>query len=120
MSEVRASHLLIKHDGSRNPVSRRTGQQVFLSYDSAMEELKKYQQKIISQVTAGQPLDAVFSLHATERSDCSSFKSGGDLGFFARGQMQKPFEDAAFALRPNEMSDVVSTDSGLHLIYRIA
>jgi NIMA-interacting peptidyl-prolyl cis-trans isomerase 1 len=55
-----------------------------------------------------------------ERSDCSSFKQNGDLGSFERGMMQKPFEDAAFALQPGQMSSIVSTDSGYHLIYRIA
>lgn len=45
--------------------------------------------------------------------------SGGDLGEFERGKMQKPFEEAAFALQPGEMSGVVDTDSGVHLILRL-
>ena len=57
---------------------------------------------------------------AAERSDCSSFKNNGDLGFFGRGMMQKPFEDSSFGLNVGEMSSIVSTDSGYHLIYRIA
>jgi NIMA-interacting peptidyl-prolyl cis-trans isomerase 1 len=57
---------------------------------------------------------------ASEFSDCSSAKRNGDLGAFAHGQMQKPFEDAAFKLRIEEMSDIVETDSGLHLVYRVA
>ena len=57
---------------------------------------------------------------AAERSDCSSCKNNGDLGNFGRGMMQKPFEDASFGLNVGEMSSIVSTDSGFHLIYRIA
>lgn len=39
-------------------------------------------------------------------------------GFFGRGEMQKEFEDASFALKPGEMSEVVESASGLHLIER--
>ena len=57
---------------------------------------------------------------AGKRSDCSSFRNGGDLGEFERGQMQKPFEDAVFGLEVWEMSGIVETDSGFHLIFRTA
>lgn len=57
---------------------------------------------------------------AKERSDCSSFKRGGDLGYFSRGEMQPPFEKAAFALKVGEMSGPVETDSGVHIIKRVA
>ncbi|VDN37445.1 unnamed protein product [Gongylonema pulchrum] len=56
---------------------------------------------------------------AKEFSDCSSAKRGGDLGFIKRRQMQKAFEDAAFSLEVGQLSDIVDTESGLHLIYRI-
>lgn len=76
-----------------------------------MEIIKAHEQKIKSgTITLG-------DLAPTE-SDCSSARKRGDLGYFGRGDMQKEFEDAAFALRPGEMSGVVQTASGLHLIER--
>lgn len=57
---------------------------------------------------------------AQKYSDCSSAKRGGDLGPFQRGTMQKPFEEAAFALKVGEMSQTVDTDSGVHIILRTA
>ena len=60
----------------------------------------------------------LFRSLAKEFSDCSSAKKGGDLGEFGTGEMQRPFEEATFALKVGEMSDVVETDSGVHLILR--
>ena len=57
---------------------------------------------------------------AQVESHCSSAKRGGDLGLFGRGQMQKPFEDATYALKVGELSEPVSTDSGWHIIMRTA
>jgi peptidyl-prolyl cis-trans isomerase D len=58
-----------------------------------------------------------FAAVATEVSDDPGSKSsGGDLGFFGRGQMVKPFEDVAFSLEPGELSDVVRSDFGFHII----
>lgn len=62
--------------------------------------------------------EATLAQLAQKYSDCSSAKRGGDLGPFGRGAMQKPFENAAFALNVGEMSDIIETDSGLHLIER--
>lgn len=120
-TKIRAAHLLIKHNGSRNPVSRRTNQTITTSSALAYQELQHYEKLILERIETGSmDLATIFSQYATERSDCSSYQHGGDLGEFERGQMQKPFEDAAFALQPGQMSKIVSTDSGFHLIYRIS
>ena len=42
------------------------------------------------------------------------------IGEFGRGQMQKPFEDATYSLKVGEISDIVDTDSGVHIIQRTA
>jgi NIMA-interacting peptidyl-prolyl cis-trans isomerase 1 len=75
--------------------------------------IQEYQTKIQSG-------EDTLSALATNLSDCSSAKRGGDLGYFERGQMQKPFEDAAFALEVGQLSEPVWTDSGCHLILRTA
>ena len=114
MSKVRASHLLIKHGGSRNPVSRRTGQSTAnVTRDQAVAELLQWQARIASG-------EITFEAAAAQRSDCGSFREGGDLGFFGPGEMMKPFEDATRALQVGEVSGVVDTDSGVHLIKRLA
>jgi peptidylprolyl isomerase len=98
MSAVQASHLLIKYSGSRNPQSRRTGQPTSrITRDAAVSELQEWHKKI----TGG---EISFADAARQRSDCSSFKTGGDLGPFGPGEMQKPFEDATYALAVGQVS----------------
>jgi len=109
--KVRASHILCKHTGSRNPVSRRSNQTVTMNKQAAVDEIKK----IIVQI-GNDP--GKFAQIAQERSDCGSFSRGGDLGFFGRGEMQKPFEQATFSLPVGQMSGPVETDSGVHVILR--
>jgi peptidyl-prolyl cis-trans isomerase C len=57
-----------------------------------------------------------FAALASEHSECPSGKNGGDLGFFRRGQMVKPFEDAAFSANKGQVVGPIKTQFGYHLI----
>lgn len=67
---------------------------------------------LVKQLKAG----ADFNELAKKSSDSSNAHSGGDLGYFSRGQMVKSFEDAAFALEPGQVSDPVKSEFGWHVI----
>jgi peptidyl-prolyl cis-trans isomerase C len=95
---VSASHILIKVDPKASEASK-------------ADSLKKIE-AIKSKLDNGED----FAELATKNSDCPSSNKGGDLGFFGRGQMVKPFEDAAFALNPGEVSGIVETQFGYHII----
>merc|ERR1740124_1130403 len=104
MGQYGALHLLIKHSGSRNPVSRRTGESTAnYSPEQAMEEIMTY----VDKITAEGATKDVFAKHAQERSDCGSFKQGGDLGMFQSGDMQKQFEDGTADTPVGKMSPPV-------------
>ncbi|CAL9146793.1 hypothetical protein C4D60_Mb08t14110 [Musa balbisiana] len=112
--QVRASHILIKHEGSRRKASWKDPDGRVISAttrDAAVRQLLTLREDIVSG-------KARFQDVAARYSDCSSAKRGGDLGRFGRGQMQKPFEEATYALKVGELSDVVDTDSGVHIILR--
>jgi peptidyl-prolyl cis-trans isomerase C len=65
-------------------------------------------------------IDDAFAAKAKEKSACPSKENGGDIGWFQRaGFMVEPFSRAAFALKPYQMSDVVKTPFGYHLILTV-
>jgi len=97
--KIKARHVLIK-----------TG-----PADSEEEKAKKRAkiESILAQAREG----VDFSLLATQNSeDTGTAKKGGDLGFFERGKMVPQFDEAAFALKPGEISDVVESRYGYHII----
>ena len=96
--QIKASHILIKVDAQAD--------------ETAKGQANKKIMKIQKQLKAGQD----FASLATEFSEGPSNVNGGDLGYFSRGQMVKPFEDAAFKLKSGEVSDIVETRFGYHLI----
>ena len=73
-------------------------------------------QTLYNQINEG----ADFASLAQVNSACPSRQAGGALGNFGRGQMVKPFEDAAFALEVGGLSQPVQTQFGWHLIKRTA
>jgi peptidyl-prolyl cis-trans isomerase C len=95
---VRASHILIKADEKMSPEDKA----------KAREKLVEIQKRVKN----GED----FATVAKESSECPSAARGGDLNFFQRGQMVKPFEDVAFSLPVNSVSDIVETQFGYHLI----
>jgi peptidyl-prolyl cis-trans isomerase D len=98
--ERRASHILIKAEKNIPQKER----------DAA-------QQRAESLLAEAQKNPSVFAELARKNSqDSGSATNGGDLDFFGRNAMVKPFEDAAFALKPGELSKVIATDFGFHII----
>lgn len=81
---------------------------------SAIERDKK--RKELEEVLRALKNGSDFSDLAMKYSDDPSKIMGGDLGYFTRGRMVKPFEDAAFALKPGEVSGIVETQFGYHII----
>ncbi|MFC1534895.1 SurA N-terminal domain-containing protein [Thermodesulfobacteriota bacterium] len=86
-----------------------------LAPDASEDEQKKVKDKALSvleKARAGQD----FSELAKEYSEGPTKDRGGDLGSFPRGQMVKPFEDAVFKMKKNQISDLVKTSFGYHII----
>ncbi len=110
---VRASHILIKID-ELDPEKAKgmTDEQKKKAADELKQQALKKAQDLLAKLKQG----ADFAKLATENSACPSKEKGGDLGSFERGKMAEEFEKAAFSLKPGEMSDVVETEFGYHII----
>ena len=96
--QIKASHILVKVDAKADEAKK----------TEARKKIEAVQQKLKD--------GGDFADLAKEYSEGPSSTKGGDLGYFGRGQMVKPFENAALALKPNEVSDIVETRFGYHII----
>ena len=96
--QVKASHILIGVESSASPETK--------------AKAKEKAEAILKELKGGKD----FAEAAKTSSTCPSKEQGGDLGFFGKGQMVPEFEQAAFALKPGELSGVVETQFGYHII----
>jgi NIMA-interacting peptidyl-prolyl cis-trans isomerase 1 len=139
--KIRCSHLLVKHSGSRRPSSWREAE-ITRSKEEAIEILKGYEQRIQEGESLGDIAVSESDCSSARKKgdlyvldpqshlelDAADVEAGQIIyktvanetfsGFFGHGEMQKEFEDAAFALEPGQVSSVVETASGVHLIQR--
>jgi len=96
--QVRARHILFKLEAEAT--------------EEEEEEVRKRALSVLEKARAGED----FADLAKEYSEGPSSEQGGDLGYFSSGQMVKPFEDAAFGMEKGEISDLVKTQHGYHII----
>ncbi|MEJ7607506.1 MAG: peptidyl-prolyl cis-trans isomerase [Bryobacteraceae bacterium] len=105
-----------KADRYRTPERVKARHILIKTAEVAKEKLPELEAKargVLKQVRAG---GNFAELAKTNSDDPGSAAMGGDLGWVVRGQMVPPFEKATFALKPNEISDIVKTDYGFHIV----
>ena len=104
ISMIEASHILISYAGALRSQQART-----------KEEAKKLAEEILGKLNSGED----FAEMARTHSNGPSAPDGGHLGKFSQGAMVPAFDQAAFALKAGEISEVVETPFGFHIIKRI-
>ncbi len=101
--QIRASHILVSHAEAQGASS-------LLTKEDALAQIENLK----TQLETGREFNDL----AKEFSDCPSSGQGGDLGMFGRGAMVPAFDQAAFDLETDAVSDIVETEFGYHLIQR--
>ncbi|MCP4603930.1 MAG: hypothetical protein GY847_25980 [Proteobacteria bacterium] len=107
VEQIHARHILVMHKESKRkgPVVDRTKEEAEAIAQEVAKKLKK--------------TDADFAMLAKEYSDCPTKNKGGELPKFFPGKMYPRFEKAAAAMKENEISDIVETAFGFHIIQRL-
>lgn len=106
VEKVHTRHVLIRYAGARNAPE---------DLSRSREEARALAEQIRAELVEG----ADFATVARERSEDSSAERGGDLGEVGRGLLMPAYEEAAFQLSPGEVSEVVETPFGFHIIERL-
>jgi len=103
---VKARHILIRSAGSPIPLDKD-------KKELTDEQAKAKAEEIRTRITKGEEFGP---LAKAESDDKASGMQGGELGNFGHGQMVKPFEEAAFSLKPGDLSQPIKTPFGYHII----
>ena len=106
ITQIAARHILVAYRGAQRAAPEVT---------RTREEAQKLAQQIVNEARAGADWDKLWREHSNEPGG----QPGGDLGTFGRGQMVPAFEHAAFGLSIGQISDVVETPFGFHVIQRL-
>lgn len=104
--EIGAKHLLVMHSGSKSKPE---------GVERTREQARARAQEALLKIRGGMSFEEAVAIYTDEPGGA---ERGGDLGVFDRGMMVKGFSDAAFALKIGEVSEVVETPFGFHIIKR--
>jgi peptidyl-prolyl cis-trans isomerase D len=99
LEKIKASHILIKVDEGMD--------------EKTLEKKRAFAEKILEEARAGKDFAELARINSDDKA---SAVKGGSLGYFTRGSMVKPFEEAAFNMKPGDISDIVETTFGYHII----
>ncbi len=99
LEKIKASHILVMVDADADEATR--------------NDKRAYAEKLLAEIKSGKDFAEIAR---TKSDDKASAVKGGSLGYFTRGSMVKPFEDAAFSMKPGDISDIVETTFGYHII----
>jgi peptidyl-prolyl cis-trans isomerase C len=98
--KVLCQHILVKSSKDDSPETK----------SAAFEKIRAIRERIVS--------GGDFAAEAKAHSDCPSGHEGGSLGWFGRGMMVPEFDKAAFEMKKGDVSDIVTTQFGYHIIYK--